>query len=30
MSSDTELVQQLYDGFNARNIDDVLAALAGM
>ena len=28
MSSDTELVQQLYDGFNARNIDDVLAALA--
>jgi len=28
MSSDTELVQQLYDDFNARNIDDVLAALA--
>jgi hypothetical protein len=26
--SDTQLVQQLYDGFNARNIDAVLAALA--
>jgi hypothetical protein len=28
MSHDTELVQRLYSGFNARNIDDVLAALA--
>jgi len=28
MISDAQLVQQLYDGFNARNIDAVLAALA--
>jgi hypothetical protein len=28
MSTDSELVQQLYDGFNARNIDAVLAELA--
>jgi len=28
LSSDTELVRRLYDGFNARRIDDVLAELA--
>ena len=28
MSSDSELVQEFYDGVNARNIDAVLAALA--
>jgi hypothetical protein len=28
MPTDSELVRQLYDGFNARNIDAVLAALA--